>query len=229
LDLAGRKGSPDGHSNDSDESAEAVSSRPIDATRRIAATKRREALAWSGVVGPVGFVAAWATAGALTEGYSPIREAISRLGAAGAPTRLLMSAGFVCYGVALPAYGVALRDSLGGRAWLAATVAGVATLGAGAFPLDTSSTRDRIHRGCALVGSASLALTPALGAKTLSARGQNRVAVASGVVGVLSGACLAASTYDPTEGLLQRIGLTLADGWLVVSALAMISGILKPS
>jgi len=191
--------------------------------------KRREVLAWGGVVGPAGFVAAWATAGALTKGYSPVSEAISRLAAADAPTRHLMNAGFMCYGVAVPAYAVALRDSLGGRAWITATVTGVATLGAGVFALDASSTRDRIHRGCALVGSASLALTPALGAKTLSARGHGRVAVASGVVGVLSGACLAASTYDPTEGLLQRIGLTLGDGWLAASAVTMISGLLKPT
>ena len=193
------------------------------------AMKQREALAWGGVVGPAGFVTAWATAGALTKGYSPVEQAISQLAAARAPMRRLMRAGFVCYGVAVPAYGVALRDSLGGRAWLAATMAGVATLGAGVFSLDAASTNDRVHRGCAVVGSVSLALTPALAAQTLSARGYGRTAAASRVIGVLSGACLAASAHAPTEGLLQRMGLTLANGWIAASAVAMGTGLLEAS
>ena len=190
--------------------------------------KRREAFAWGGVVGPAGFVAAWATAGALTKGYSPVQEAISHLAAVRAPTRRLMRAGLVCFGVAVPAYSVALRDSLGGREWLAATVAGFATLGAGAFPLDASPTGDRVHRGCAVVASASLALTPILAAQTLSARGHVRTALTSRCVGVLAGACLVASALVPAEGLLQRIGLTLADGWLAASAIAIVRGLLKP-
>jgi hypothetical protein len=44
----------------------------------------------------------------LTKGYSPVQESISRLAAVGAPKRRLMTAGFVCFGVAVPAYGVAL-------------------------------------------------------------------------------------------------------------------------
>ena len=112
--------------------------------------KQQEARAWCGVVGPTGFVAAWATAGTLAKGYSPVQEAISHLAALRAPTRWLMTAGFVCFGVAVPVYSSALRNSLGGRAWLAAATTGVATLGAGAFPLDISPTTDRVHRGFGL-------------------------------------------------------------------------------
>ena len=190
---------------------------------------QRQVLAWGGVVGPTGFVAAWATAGALTNGYSPVQEAISRLAAVGAPTGWLMTVGFTCFGVAVPGYSVALRDSLGGGAWLAAAVAGFATLGAGAFPLDTSSTIDRVHGGSAVVGYSSLALTPVLAAQTLSARGHGPAAAVSRLVGVLSGACLAATAFVPTEGLLQRIGLTLADAWLVASAVAIVRGLMKPT
>ncbi len=203
--------------------------RAIDSARQDALRTRPETLAWGGVVGPASFTAAWAAAGAGTTGYSPVQEAVSHLAGTRAPTRHLMKAGFVCYGVAVPAYGVALRASLGGHAWLAATVAGLATLGAGAFSLDASSTRDRVHRGCALVGSASLALTPALAARTLSTRGYDRTAGASLVCGMLSGACLGASAFTPTEGLFQRIGLTLANGWLAASAAAILSGLLEPT
>jgi len=190
---------------------------------------QRQALAWGGVVGPTGFAAAWATAGALTKGYSPVHEAISHLAAVRAPTRWLMGAGFVCFGVAVPAYSSALRNSLGGRAWLAAATTGVATLGAGAFPLDTSPTTDRVHRGFAVIASSSLALTPVLAAQTLSARGHGRAAAASRLVGAMSGGCLVASAFVPTEGLWQRIGLSLSDGWLAASAVAILRGLMEPT
>ena len=189
---------------------------------------RRE-LAWGGVVGPTGFVAAWATAGVLAKEYSAVRQSISRLAAVDAPKRRLMTAGFVCFGVTVPAYGLALRDALGGRAWLAATVSGVATLGAGAFALDTSSAIDRAHYGLAVVASSTLALTPILAAPCLSARGHGRAATASRLVGVLSGVCLAAPAFLPAEGLLQRIGLTLPEAWIAASAVAIVGGLLEPT
>lgn len=188
-----------------------------------------QALAWGGVVGPTGFVAAWATAGAVTKGYSAVQEALSHLAAVDAPTRSLMTAGFVCFGVGVPAYSVALRDSLGGRAWLPAAVTGLATLGAGAFPLDRSPTTDRVHRGFAVVASSSLALIPVLAGQTLSARGHGRAAAASRLIGVLSGGCLSATAFAPIEGLLQRIALTLADGWIAASAVAILRGLIEPT
>lgn len=189
----------------------------------------RRGLAWGGVVGPAGFVGAWATAGALAKGYSPVRQSISRLGAVDAPKRRLMTAGFVCFGVAVPAYGVALRDSLGGRASLVATVSGFATLGAGVFALDASPVIDRLHYGLAVVASSSLALTPILASHSLSARGYGRAAIASRLVGLSSGACLAAAAFSPAEGLLQRIGLTLAEGWIAATAVAIVGGLMEPT
>ena len=182
----------------------------------------RRALAWGGVVGPVAFVTAWATAGAMTSGYSPVEEAISRLAAAHAPTRSLMTAGFVCFGVAVPLYGLALRDALGGRAWHAATITGLATLGVAAVPLGLSTTADLIHGGFASVGYASLALTPLLAAAPLAARGRRRAAACSRVVGVLSAACLAATVFGSADGLFQRAGLTLGDAWLAATAAAIL-------
>ena len=134
----------------------------------------RRSLAWGGVIGPVGFVTAWATAGAVTSGYSPIEDAVSRLAAIHAPTRWVMTAGFVCFGVAVPVYSLALREAIAGRAWLAAMVTGLATFGVAAVPLDVSKTTDLVHGGFASVGYASLALTPLLAAGPLAARGYRR-------------------------------------------------------
>jgi hypothetical protein len=133
-----------------------------------------------------------------------------------------MTAGFVCFGVAVPIYGLALRDALRGRAWLAATVTGLATLGVAAVPLDVSKTVDLVHGGFASVGYAALALTPLLAAAPLATHGHRRAAAVSRVVGVLSGACLLATIVGSASGLFQRAGLTLGDLWLAASAAAII-------
>ncbi len=72
-------------------------------------------------------------------------------------------------------------------------------------------------------------MTPVLAAQTFSARGQDRAAAASRLVGVLSGACLAAAAFAPIHGLSQRIGLTLADGWLAASAVTIVRGLMEPT
>lgn len=186
--------------------------------------RQRRALALGGVAGPSAFVAAWATAGALTDGYSPVEEVISQLAAVDAPARWLMTAGFGCFGAAVLAYSVALRDALGGSAWVAAAVSGAATLGAGVFALGASSVTDVVHGAFATLGYMSLALTPVLAGHRLSARGHQAAATGSRMVGVLSAGCLLASAFVPIEGLMQRAGLTLAHGWIAASAIAIVRG-----
>ena len=135
-----------------------------------------------------------------------------------------MTAGFGCFGAAVLAYSVALRDALGGSAWVAAAVSGAATVGAGVFALGASSATDVVHGGFATVAYASLALTPVLAAHRLSARGYAAAAIASHVVGALSAGCLVASAFVPIEGLMQRAGLSLAHAWIAVSASAIVRG-----
>lgn len=186
-------------------------------------TPRRTArLAWGGIVGPALFLVAWATAGTRTQGYSLVEQAISELAGVHAPTRWLMSAGFACFGVAVLAFSVALRETLGGRAWLACAVTGAATLGAGAFALDASPTIDLVHVAFAGIGYVSLALAPMLAAQPLAARGHRRAAIASRLVGALVGACLLATALVSADGLLQRTGLTLGHAWLAACAVAII-------
>ncbi|MGH9150419.1 MAG: DUF998 domain-containing protein, partial [Acidimicrobiales bacterium] len=95
-----------------------------------------------GLVGPAAFVGAWAAGGVVAPGYSPVGHAISRLAAPGAPARGLMTAGFVAFGLALPAYGWALRRAGLGRSGAAAVVTGLATLGVAAFPVERA---DALH------------------------------------------------------------------------------------
>ena len=164
----------------------------------------------AGVAGPAAFVGAWVVGSVLrrADGYSPIDDPISRLAEVGASTKPLMTAGFVTFGVAVPAFAIADRRALGGPATAALVVAGLGTLGVAATPLHPVDDVP-LHAVAAVAGYAGLAAAPML-AKT-----QRSVAL-----GAVSAACLAATALGPVHGLLQRAGLTLVDAWIVRRALS---------
>lgn len=182
---------------------------------------RRHALA--GIVGPVSFVSAWVVSGLLTgREYSPIDDAISRLAAVGADTRVLMSAGFIVFGVSLPLFGQVVRNSIDGPAWIAATLTGLATLGVAATPLDWSAGIDRLHGVFAGFGYITLALTPLLAARPLFRSGQPMLAGAGLVAGAVSSVALGLTLSDLPSGLTQRTGLTATDAWIVALAATLL-------
>lgn len=177
---------------------------------------------WAGgVAGPAAFVTAWATLGGSAEGYDPTRDAISALAGRGAATRPAMTAALVALGTGMAFYSIALRSRLGGPAWIPALANGVVTLGVAALPL--GSGYDTAHGVAAGLGYATLAAIPVLATPRLSARGRagRRWAGASATVGIASGILLAASLTGWRGGLLQRLGLTLAQSWVVVSAFVL--------
>lgn len=182
---------------------------------------RETAFSAGGVIGPAAFVTAWAVLGAGADGYDPVRDAISRLAAVGAPTRPVMTGALVVLGTGMVLYSQTLRTRLGGPAWAAALANGVFTLGIAALPL--GSSYDTFHGIAAGLGYVSLAAVPLLAApRVASARRDGtggllhaRVAVATGI---LSGLSLALSLAGWRSGLFQRLGLTLAQAWVVASA-----------
>lgn len=151
-----------------------------------------------------------------------MQDAISRLAAAGAPTRAGMTAGFIVFGAGLPAYAVALRRFLPGPAWIAAATTGLATLGVAALPLDAGV--DAAHGAFAGVGYVSLAAVPLCAAVPLNRAGRRGWAAASVVTGLVSAASLAATLAGSRHGLFQRAGLTVTDLWVAATAAAMMSG-----
>jgi len=155
----------------------------------------------AGVAGPVAFVGAWAVSGAVTDGYSPARDAISDLAALGAPTRPWMTAGMVAFGVAMPVFARLLPRP----AARAAIAAGVGTLAVAALPLDPG-TEVPAHAVAAGASYLALAGVPAFA-------GNAPVALAA--LGLLG----ASVVVDGASGLLQRAGLTLVDVWIVQRAL----------
>jgi hypothetical membrane protein len=160
-------------------------------------------------------------AGVRAKGYSPANDAISRLAAADAPTRWLMTAGFVCFGIGVPVFSIVLRRTVPGPAWVAAAVSGFATLGVAASPIHVSSTVSAIHGVCASIGYIALALVPLLAAPTLRRQARHRAAAASIIVAAVVGACLGATSVAEANGLFQRLGLTIVDAWLVAAAIAL--------
>jgi len=185
----------------------------------------RRRLALGGVVGPVGFVGGWLAAGTATSiDYSPVHDAISRLAAVGSDTRVLMSAGFVAFGIGLPVYASALRRCVPGPAWITATMTGLATLGVAVTPLDRSSAFDAVHAACAAFGYLTLAATPILAARPLMQLGHTGLSRLGLGVGAVASVSLALSATALPTGLFQRLGLTAGDVWIVATAVAMAGG-----
>ncbi len=186
------------------------------------------ALAIGGLVGPAAFVGAWATAGLRTRGYSAVSDAISDLAAIGAPTRSLMTTGFVIDGIGLTAFGLAMRTTVDGPAWMAAVATGVATIGVAAAPLG-GGLGDGTHAAMAGIAYVSIAAASLLAAGPLRQGGRRGWARASVAAGAVSGVALLASTAGPAHGFWQRLGLTVSDGWIVCIAALILAGRLPDS
>ena len=153
------------------------------------------------------FVTAWAVLGAGAGGYDPTRDPISRLAAYGADTRPAMTAGLVALAVGMVRYGVAVRPD---PAWALPVANGVFTAGVAALALEGGF--DAAHGVAAGLGYVTLAAVPmAVGRRPLSV-----------AIGLASALCLLLSVVVDRGGLFQRLGLTIAQVWIVVSALGLL-------
>ena len=165
------------------------------------------------MAGPLTFVAAWALLGAGAERYDPTRDAISRLAALGAPTRPVMTVGLVGLGAGMALYGLALRPD---PAWVLPVANGLTALAVAALPLGGSV--DSLHGLAATLGYLTLAAIPAVVGRHLGSA-RTRLSIAAGAT---SGLCLLASALVTRDGLFQRLGLTIAHLWVVISALGLL-------
>jgi hypothetical protein len=189
----------------------------------MAGTAPRWAL--GGLLGPAAFIGAWITGAVVTDvDYSSIDDPISRLAAVDAPTRPLMTAGFIGFGVGVTAFAVALRRRVPGPAWVAAVTAAGSTVLVAATPLDRSDLVDRLHGLFAGIGYAALAATPLLAAPHLLRSHQRPLGVAGIGAGLVSAGALVVSLAGPPTGVFQRLGLTVTDLWIVAASTSMLLG-----
>lgn len=175
-----------------------------------------------GIAAPTAFVTAWFVGGLQAEDYDALADAISDLAREGEPTRPLMTAGMVAFGVLLPVWAPVLGRRLGSASVRnAAAVAGVATLAVALLPLtrEGDQTQDTLHAVAAGTGYLAMAATPLLAASPLRRLGHDRAAAASVVVSAISAAALVGTIlFDDRSGGLQRLGLTVVDAWHVAAA-----------
>lgn len=181
----------------------------------------RRAGALCGIAAPAAFVGGWLVNGMRTDGYDPLQDAISQLAREGAPTRPAMTACFVAFGVLLPVWaGPLARELEAAGLRTVVTVAGVATLAVAALPLarEPGGTQDLLHALAAGTGYVAMALTPLVAAVALHRSRRTAAAAASTAVGLVSVGALVGTLLVEGSGGLQRLGLTVVDGWHVVVA-----------
>ncbi len=175
------------------------------------------------VVGPAAFITAWAVSGAMTPGYSPIRDPISDLGAVEASTRGLMNMGFAAFAVSVGASAIPARRFLGTSAAVVLGANMLLTVGIALVPLGQSPEGDRAHSMVAGLGYLALAAMGPSAAPTLAKRKPllGRISVAVGAVSI---ACLGLSVVRPEAGFWQRAGLLTTDAWLIAMGLRALTG-----
>jgi hypothetical protein len=185
-------------------------------------------LAIGGIVGPIAFVAAWAIGAAVDDRQlSPIDDAISQLAHVESNTRVLMTAGFITFGVGVGLFALAVGRRLGAAtsAWLTATAA--ATIAVALLPLGASGSIDRLHGVAAGIGYVTLIAAPLSARRALEHLGAARLARAGVAAAVVAAVSLAASLTVGPVGGFQRLGLTAVDAWIVAVAARVATGQLR--
>lgn len=152
-------------------------------------------------------------AGLLRTSYDPVTDAISRLAELGTENRWIVTSGMVAFGIGA----IAFAPRLGGRATVALFLAGVASFSVAAFPCTEGCPGNGSFTDVAHVIAAG-AFYIAFVATALLVEPRRTSDVVTAVVAAVALA-LHASGLGP-NGLLQRVGLTLLDAWLFVTALS---------
>lgn len=179
-------------------------------------TSRLGALA--GIAAPASFISGWLTAGARAKDYDPLKDAISQLARVGAPTRPIMTAGFLGFAALAPFWARTLAGALDEpRLRGSIGVAAVGTLAVAALPLG-AGFGDGPHAAAAGICYLAMAGTPALGGRALARQGHPTAARVSYAVTGVSAGSLVASLTGAYDGGFQRLGLTVVDAWYVVMA-----------
>jgi len=92
--------------------------------------------ALSGIAAPASFITGWVVGGLMAKDYDPLHDPISRLAHVGAPTRPVMTAGLVGFGLIAPLWARTVERVLDEpRLKVSVSTAAVGTLAVAAFPL----------------------------------------------------------------------------------------------
>lgn len=197
----------------------ATSPEGSESTHRIALARL---LASIGVAGPIFYIVFATVLGAMWDGYDPIRDTQSELGAVDSPYQTLMNVvGFMGLGVCIlafaGAYAIVLR---GGWAKMLATgllvIAGVGMIVVGFFPCDAGcvdvTSTGRLHGTFSMPGAIGLPVAAMLSSLVFRTDGRfgtgwQVVSFWLGLLALASGPIVQAGLMEGMLGLLQRAGM----------------------
>ena len=171
---------------------------------RLASARPRLALT-SATIGAVSLIGGWSLAASVQpDGYSATRDSISALAGHEAAQRWVMTAALVITGLAHVVTALNL-PSLGrhGRTLLA--LAGVATLGVAAVPLEGPSEPSALHTVIAAMSFLLLALWPAFSTSPMPWRAIHRAYAVAAVAAVATLGAVAAGWIALPFGLVERL------------------------
>ena len=187
-------------------------------------------LALIGGAGPIFYIVLVTVLGLLREGYNPVRDTQSELGAVDSPYKLLMNVvGFMGLGVSILAFAGAYHLVLrGGWAKAIATgllvIAGVGMIVVGFFPCDAGcvdvTRTGRLHGTFSMPGAIGLPVAAMISSFVFRSDGRFGVAwqLVSfwlGLVALGSGPIVQAGLIEGANGLLQRSGMWPPLIWMV--------------
>ncbi len=180
------------------------------------------ALALVGAAGPVLYVGFVTALGFMWDGYDPVRDTQSALGATDSPYRTLMNvAGFMGLGAVIlafaGAYHLVLRPSPAGAVAAGLlVVAGVGMVVVGFFPCDPGcvdlTRTGRLHSIFSMPGAIGVPVAAMLSALAFRSDGRfptawRAVSFWLGLVTLASGPVVALGLLEDADGLLQRAGM----------------------
>jgi hypothetical membrane protein len=199
-------------------------------------TAPRRALALLGAVGPVGYLVLVTVLGLLWDGYDPIRDTQSELGAVDSPYRLVMNlAGFMGLGVSILAFAAAYYLLLA-SSWakvLATGLLAIAGLGmvvVGFFPCDAGcvdvTATGRLHSLFSMPGAIGLPAAAMVSALVFRRDGRfgtawQLVSFWLGLAALVSGPLIAAELVTGVNGLAQRTAMWTPLAWMVAVSIKL--------
>ena len=196
-----------------------------------AGTAPRRALALIGVVGPLYYMVLVTVLGMVWNGYDPIRDTQSELGAVDAPYRLVMNlAGFMALGACILAFAAAYWLLLA-PSWAKPLATGLLVLAGlgmvvvGSFPCDAGcvdvTVTGRLHSLFTMPGAIGLPAAAMVSALVFRRDGcfgmaWQLVSFWLGLVTLLSGPLIAAELVGGVSGLVQRAAMWVPLVWMIV-------------
>ncbi len=163
---------------------------------------------------------------AITPGYHPLADTVSRLGSAGQPYADVARVGFVIYGLLVLSGAEAVAATTPDRLTITAglIVYGLSSIVAGIAPKDLPDVphtlASAIHVNATIAGGVGLVIAMLAVARSHPRVLQRRIALGAAVA-IAVGATVFRFTWGTSYyGLVERVLLLVASGWVALIALA---------